>query len=441
MITLEGKMITKPVKLPLLFVPIMPKVNWLILASIAICININAQSFPSKSTLNVKRIASIQKVIHGSSYDYDNIQSELKQYFYEPINAQLIDSIVVHTHIREDTPIGIIESDTTITTDYNGIFYYEGNNRHMDYIISDGHTLSYTRDGMDRLINFTSQLNGADLLIRNWAYNANGRLDEFTEQQGSELHKWEYNYVDDNNRPPESVRRYIYNTPTGWVSEGLVFEYTYPEANTMHPAYLQLEEVFEHTTLGFMRFVFNPIYQISTFYTGQYNSPFFYYQSGNYYVIQDGGEANGNLGDHGFLLRFDNEGYLAQYHEHDNNIQGPMSSYYSEKTIDFTWNSIVANEDEHMPVPEQKLTTYPNPFRDKLTLSFEAKTPQPVEISVYNIKGQLVKKLHTFQAKAGQNRFDWDGYDNNGRHIGEGLYFVQVKIDSQTVTRKCLSLN
>jgi flagellar hook assembly protein FlgD len=71
-------------------------------------------------------------------------------------------------------------------------------------------------------------------------------------------------------------------------------------------------------------------------------------------------------------------------------------------------------------------------------IALNARQSQKVEIDIYNIKGQLVRRLERFYAKSGENLQNWDGRDNLGDSVAPGLYLIKAKSGSQRITQKCL---
>ena len=88
-------------------------------------------------------------------------------------------------------------------------------------------------------------------------------------------------------------------------------------------------------------------------------------------------------------------------------------------------NYPVSNADL-VQVPVSALTVYPNPFNPTTTIAFY--TPRSMELSVtlYNIKGQKVRNLHSGQMGMGNHQLVWDGKDDGGRGVSSGIYFARV---------------
>lgn len=75
---------------------------------------------------------------------------------------------------------------------------------------------------------------------------------------------------------------------------------------------------------------------------------------------------------------------------------------------------------------------YPNPFRIFTTIAFNIhrRDIENAEINIYNIKGQLVKRLG-FRPPAGRSDFGfgeaiWDGKDDNGKKLPNGIYLYKL---------------
>ena len=77
------------------------------------------------------------------------------------------------------------------------------------------------------------------------------------------------------------------------------------------------------------------------------------------------------------------------------------------------------------------LKTIPNPFVNKFTLRFNLLQDSRVRVNVYNSAGQLKKKVYDNQMKKGQQQF-FIGEDN----WSNGMYFIEIAIDNQTIIRK-----
>lgn len=76
---------------------------------------------------------------------------------------------------------------------------------------------------------------------------------------------------------------------------------------------------------------------------------------------------------------------------------------------------------------------YPNPFNPITTISFQLKESGVVNLSIYNIKGQIVKTLVNNQLSAGEYTIIWNGENNSS-----GIYFYKMKQGIYTSTKKMI---
>ncbi len=81
---------------------------------------------------------------------------------------------------------------------------------------------------------------------------------------------------------------------------------------------------------------------------------------------------------------------------------------------------------------------YPNPFNLSTTIEFEMQSKSYITMDVYNLQGQLIKKLGAGNLPAGYHRIDWDGTNSKGTHVGSGLYFISMRVGREIQTEKIL---
>ena len=96
--------------------------------------------------------------------------------------------------------------------------------------------------------------------------------------------------------------------------------------------------------------------------------------------------------------------------------------------------------DELTPIvkPTALHGNYPNPFNPTTTISYDLANDGNVAIDIYNIKGQKVKTLVNDRQNAGAHTVVWNGHDDNGKHVGSGIYFFNMKAGKYTSTRKMI---
>lgn len=113
------------------------------------------------------------------------------------------------------------------------------------------------------------------------------------------------------------------------------------------------------------------------------------------------------------------------------------------------WNiddiQIFAFEDVPTVIPvvsgnETRVTVTPNPFRDQTRLSFSLEHTDFVTLAIFNITGKLVKTIADQTMPAGKHQLIWDGANENGDKVPEGVYFYQLKTRDKTQSGKVIRI-
>ncbi|MFH1120681.1 MAG: DUF2271 domain-containing protein [Bacteroidota bacterium] len=116
----------------------------------------------------------------------------------------------------------------------------------------------------------------------------------------------------------------------------------------------------------------------------------------------------------------------------------PDESYF--KNIQLTYTPVGVGFDEKMGVTLQFLA-FPNPFSDKLNVSFEMPLSDYVNISVYDISGKRLAELVNEVLPQGTNSFSWLGTTGNGMKLNPGVYFLRVVYSGKLFMRKVVHTN
>lgn len=111
-------------------------------------------------------------------------------------------------------------------------------------------------------------------------------------------------------------------------------------------------------------------------------------------------------------------------------------------TIDlgcYEWSETETPE-EQLTIIKAKLGNYPNPFNPETTISMSIPNPGRVELEVYNIKGQLVKKLMDAQMEPGVFAVNWNGKDNYGKKSASGTYIARCSVNGTVIGSQKMTL-
>jgi hypothetical protein len=75
---------------------------------------------------------------------------------------------------------------------------------------------------------------------------------------------------------------------------------------------------------------------------------------------------------------------------------------------------------------------YPNPFSTRTTFTFQQNLNKTfnVKIKIYTVAGRLIKVINTYGVHDKYVTIDWDGKDEDGSPIANGVYFYKVILKS-----------
>jgi flagellar hook assembly protein FlgD len=63
----------------------------------------------------------------------------------------------------------------------------------------------------------------------------------------------------------------------------------------------------------------------------------------------------------------------------------------------------------------------PNPFNPQTSIRFYLPAPGTVELSIYDVRGALVRRLARGEFDAGAHALAWNGTDDAGRPVASGV--------------------
>ncbi|MDO9391564.1 MAG: S8 family serine peptidase [bacterium] len=89
------------------------------------------------------------------------------------------------------------------------------------------------------------------------------------------------------------------------------------------------------------------------------------------------------------------------------------------------------------PVPVgMMLSCRPNPLKAEAVISFAMPSTGSARLSIYDITGRQVYQVPMTNANPGVNHFSWNGRDQSGRLLGNGVYFCRVNAGDHAGTIK-----
>jgi hypothetical protein len=111
--------------------------------------------------------------------------------------------------------------------------------------------------------------------------------------------------------------------------------------------------------------------------------------------------------------------------------------------IDLTIEIIYYRED----VPYAQLPTVtmfsgmaPSPFRESSMVRFQLNEASPVKVRVYSAAGRLVRELVNEVQTAGYHAVAWDGRDDHGRPLAQGVFYVLFETNGYKAVKRAVLL-
>jgi hypothetical protein len=86
----------------------------------------------------------------------------------------------------------------------------------------------------------------------------------------------------------------------------------------------------------------------------------------------------------------------------------------------------------------QRVQLRPNPFKSRTSIAFSLEAPGLTALEILDVRGRRVRLLDQRIRPAGDHAFHWDGRDDRGSRLPEGVYFVRLSSPGGTETSKAL---
>jgi hypothetical protein len=104
----------------------------------------------------------------------------------------------------------------------------------------------------------------------------------------------------------------------------------------------------------------------------------------------------------------------------------------------FRGDRVLSVPQRDMPFPESYavLSSYPNPFNSTALIQFQLPTASDVTLTVYNLRGERVRRLVSSSLPSGLHVRQWSGLNERGDAVGSGVYFIHLTTAHQTLHKR-----
>ncbi len=148
------------------------------------------------------------------------------------------------------------------------------------------------------------------------------------------------------------------------------------------------------------------------------------------------------------LVYYIGNGMFSQVGEINENRNAMYYIYFDQQRIVsiassgvnlYSFDYTVSTDDQTLVKPST-ISVYPNPCRSDQVRFLIKNNTKVKNISIYNIKGQLVNKISNQVKKDSSSEFVWNKKDMNGKAVSSGLYLYRADSDQEIISGKMMIL-
>ncbi|MDX1531700.1 MAG: hypothetical protein R3362_09255, partial [Rhodothermales bacterium] len=161
-------------------------------------------------------------------------------------------------------------------------------------------------------------------------------------------------------------------------------------------------------------------------------------------VVFDAADGDGHLGDGDILyileadadgepapawkLEFEATAETVLPEPGDTFLFVPLRSLGAGDVFEFVADLSVGVEGVPDEAALARMTTYPNPFADRLTVAYRLWAPADVTLEVFDLLGRRVAVLADRAAEAGEHHAEWLGSRTPGEPVASGVHFLRLTV-------------
>ncbi|HUU30346.1 MAG TPA: FlgD immunoglobulin-like domain containing protein [archaeon] len=115
----------------------------------------------------------------------------------------------------------------------------------------------------------------------------------------------------------------------------------------------------------------------------------------------------------------------------------------AKELLDMAYKQMGLEKSAALPKVYSLSQNSPNPFNPSTTITYtipEGASKTAVRLSVFNLRGQMVRTLVDLTQGPGTYNINWDGADQQGSKVSSGVYFYRLVAGDYVSTRKMVLL-
>jgi hypothetical protein len=129
------------------------------------------------------------------------------------------------------------------------------------------------------------------------------------------------------------------------------------------------------------------------------------------------------------LTEWSTEYFVAEYLSNDG-----LTLHQIRMDIDLLKNT------EPLPLRMELSQNFPNPFNPATNIYVSVDLDSEGSLVIYDVNGQVVKRLHEGRFSQGIERFTWDGLNDQGRSASAGVYLCRLLINGSFIRSQKMTL-
>ena len=104
--------------------------------------------------------------------------------------------------------------------------------------------------------------------------------------------------------------------------------------------------------------------------------------------------------------------------------------------ITITVSDVLSSSSENIPEKLSIRHAHPNPFNNSVSISFEMPNSKNVNLTIFDMKGRLIRQLSLGVLGIGSHKVLWDGKNDLGNNLPSGIYMAVLEIGDKFNVQK-----
>jgi hypothetical protein len=112
--------------------------------------------------------------------------------------------------------------------------------------------------------------------------------------------------------------------------------------------------------------------------------------------------------------------------------------YMNFETVNLLLDQVLPSSNAYLIKSSGFVNNYPNPFTSFTTILYSLDREAEVNLSIYNIAGQMVTTLVNEKQPAGVYKIQWHALNENGQKLNTGVYFCALEANGHMYSMKII---